>query len=64
MTLYAHPHPCTGFDEPRRPLAIKIGAIGCALLVLALVAIGLTLRLTWSLEGGAAAINEAGRMRM
>lgn len=49
---------------PRRSLAVKIGAIGCALLVLALAAIGLTLRLTWSLEGGAAAINEAGRMRM
>ncbi len=47
-----------------RPLAVKIGAIGCALLLMALIAIGLTLRLTWSLEGGAAAINEAGRMRM
>ena len=53
-----------GTEPPRRPLAVKIGAIGCALLVLALVAIGLTLRLTWSLQGGAAAINEAGRMRM
>ena len=49
---------------PRRSLALKIGAIGCALLVMALAAIGLTLRLTWSLDGGAAAINEAGRMRM
>ncbi|MGE8494659.1 MULTISPECIES: type IV pili methyl-accepting chemotaxis transducer N-terminal domain-containing protein [Comamonas] len=48
----------------QRPLAVKIGAIGCALLLMALVAIGLTLRLTWSLEGGAAAVNEAGRMRM
>lgn len=48
----------------QRPLAVKIGAIGCALLLMALVAIGLTLRLTWSLEGGAAAVNEAGRLRM
>ena len=51
-------------DAPRRPLAVKIGILGCAVLLLALVAIGLTLRLTWSLDGGAAAINEAGRMRM
>lgn len=48
----------------RRPLAAKIGAIGCMLLALALAAIGLTLWVTWQLEGGAAAVNEAGRMRM
>ena len=53
-----------GSQASGRPLAVKIGAIGCALLLMALIAIGLTLRLTWSLEGGAAAINEAGRMRM
>ncbi|RYY81236.1 MAG: HAMP domain-containing protein [Comamonadaceae bacterium] len=47
-----------------RPLATKIGAIGCLLLALALGAIGLTLWVTWQLEGGAAAVNEAGRMRM
>jgi two-component system nitrate/nitrite sensor histidine kinase NarX len=33
-------------------------------LVLALASIGLTLSVTWQLEGGAAAVNEAGRMRM
>mgnify|MGYP001612914216 CR=1 FL=1 len=33
-------------------------------LVLALASIGLTLWVTWQLEGGAAAVNEAGRMRM
>lgn len=48
----------------RRPLAAKIGGIGCLLLALALGAIGLTLWVTWQLEGGAAAVNEAGRMRM
>lgn len=45
-------------------LSIKLMRIGAALLVLALVSIGLTLWVTWQLEGGAAAVNEAGRMRM
>jgi two-component system nitrate/nitrite sensor histidine kinase NarX len=50
----------------RRPwnLAAKLGAIGAALLLTALLSIGLTLWVTWQLEGGAAAVNEAGRMRM
>jgi two-component system nitrate/nitrite sensor histidine kinase NarX len=50
----------------RRPwtLTAKIGAIGGVLLMLALASIGLTLSVTWQLEGGAAAVNEAGRMRM
>lgn len=45
-------------------LASKFLAIGSAFLVLALASIGLTLWVTWQLEGGAAAVNEAGRMRM
>ncbi|MGB0127868.1 MAG: type IV pili methyl-accepting chemotaxis transducer N-terminal domain-containing protein [Rhodocyclaceae bacterium] len=45
-------------------LAIKLGAIGGSLLLMALASIGLTLWVTWQLEGGAAAVNEAGRMRM
>jgi two-component system nitrate/nitrite sensor histidine kinase NarX len=45
-------------------LATKLTRIGAALLVLALASIGLTLWVTWQLEGGAAAVNEAGRMRM
>jgi two-component system nitrate/nitrite sensor histidine kinase NarX len=50
----------------RRPwtLSTKLGAIGGTLLLVALVSIGLTLWVTWQLEGGAAAVNEAGRMRM
>ena len=50
----------------RRPwtLGAKLGAIGGSLLLLALASIGLTLWVTWQLEGGAAAVNEAGRMRM
>ena len=42
----------------------KLGAIGCTLLLMGLSSIGLTLWVTWQLEGGAAAVNEAGRMRM
>lgn len=49
---------------PSRPLATKIGIIGCLVLLLSLLAIGLTLWITWQMQGGAAAVNEAGRMRM
>jgi len=45
-------------------LSKKLIRIGASLLVGALVSIGLTLWVTWQLEGGAAAVNEAGRMRM
>ncbi|MEO7954276.1 MAG: type IV pili methyl-accepting chemotaxis transducer N-terminal domain-containing protein [Polaromonas sp.] len=45
-------------------LSKKLIRIGAALLLLALASIGLTLWVTWQLEGGAAAVNEAGRMRM
>ncbi|CAD5366791.1 Nitrate/nitrite sensor protein [Rubrivivax sp. A210] len=45
-------------------LSAKLGAIGGALLLMAFASIGLTLWVTWQLEGGAAAVNEAGRMRM
>ncbi len=45
-------------------LSTKLLRIGAGLLLVALVSIGLTLWVTWQLEGGAAAVNEAGRMRM
>jgi two-component system nitrate/nitrite sensor histidine kinase NarX len=45
-------------------LTAKLALIGSTCLVLALSSIGLTLWVTWKLEGGAAAVNEAGRMRM
>ncbi|MFP8780231.1 type IV pili methyl-accepting chemotaxis transducer N-terminal domain-containing protein [Hydrogenophaga sp. RWCD_12] len=45
-------------------LSTKLIRIGAALLLLGLASIGLTLWVTWQLEGGAAAVNEAGRMRM
>jgi len=45
-------------------LTAKLYASGLGLLVVALTSIGLTLWVTWTLEGGAGAVNEAGRMRM
>ena len=42
------------------PLATKLAALVATLLALALASIGLTLWITWQLDGGAAAINEAG----
>ena len=42
----------------------KLIIIGSSLLVLAMISISFTLWVTWKLDGGAAAINEAGRMRM
>jgi len=45
-------------------LSQKLIRIGASLLVVALASIGLTLWVTRQLEGGAAAVNEAGRMRM
>ena len=45
-------------------LSNKLIRTGTALLLVGLASIGLTLWVTWQLEGGAAAVNEAGRMRM
>jgi two-component system nitrate/nitrite sensor histidine kinase NarX len=45
-------------------LSTKLIRIGASLLLVALASISLTLWVTWQLEGGAAAVNEAGRMRM
>ena len=45
-------------------LSAKIVGVLMAFLLLALTAIGSTLWLSWQLEGGAAAINDAGSLRM
>jgi len=45
-------------------LTTKLLVTGISFLVLALLSIGLTLWVSWELEGGAAAVNEAGRLRM
>jgi len=42
----------------------KLALIGLPFLLLALLSIALTLWVSWQLDGGAAAVNEAGRMRM
>ncbi len=45
-------------------LSTKIKVLSLAFLLVGLVSVGLTLWVTWKLEGGAAAVNEAGRLRM
>ena len=45
-------------------LSQRLMAICLAFLLVALTSIGMTLWVTWQLEGGAAAVNEAGRLRM
>jgi two-component system nitrate/nitrite sensor histidine kinase NarX len=42
----------------------KLALVGLPFLLLALLSIALTLWVSWQLDGGAAAVNEAGRMRM
>ena len=48
----------------QRSLTAKLAITGLTFLVLALASISLTLWVSWKLEGGAAAVNEAGRLRM
>lgn len=45
-------------------LTSKLLVTGVSFLLLALLSIGLTVWVSWELEGGAAAVNEAGRLRM
>ena len=45
-------------------LGLKLALVATPFLVLTLLAIAATLWVSWQLEGGAAAVNEAGRMRM
>jgi len=45
-------------------LGIKLALVATPFLLLTLLAISATLWVSWQLEGGAAAVNEAGRMRM
>ena len=59
-----HPGGYSGLMRQNWRLSSQLGTIGGLLLLLALASIGLTLWVTWQLEGGGAAVNEAGRMRM
>ena len=45
-------------------LGAKLMLVGTPFLLLALAAVTLTLWVSWQLDGGAAAVNEAGRLRM
>ncbi|HKW84396.1 MAG TPA: type IV pili methyl-accepting chemotaxis transducer N-terminal domain-containing protein, partial [Burkholderiaceae bacterium] len=47
-----------------RSLAFRLAVVGFAYLAVAVATIALSLWVTWQLEGGAAAVNEAGRLRM
>ena len=51
-------------DTRRWSLGKKLAMVATPFLVLTLLAISATLWVSWQLEGGAAAVNEAGRMRM
>ena len=52
-------------SHPRHwSLGGKLALVGAPFLLLALLSIALTLWVSWQLDGGAAAVNEAGRMRM
>lgn len=48
----------------QRNLAAKLAWVGSPFLLIGFVAITCTLWISWQLDGGAAAVNEAGRMRM
>jgi two-component system nitrate/nitrite sensor histidine kinase NarX len=50
--------------QVRWTLTAKLVATGLGFLLLALGSIGFTLWVTWNLQGSAAAVNEAGRLRM
>lgn len=47
-----------------RSLALRLVVTGVVFLAVALASITVSLWVTWQLEGGAAAVNEAGRLRM
>jgi two-component system nitrate/nitrite sensor histidine kinase NarX len=49
---------------PPRSLALRLVLTGVVFLAVALASITVSLWVTWQLEGGAAAVNEAGRLRM
>lgn len=50
--------------RPSHTLTTKLLAMGLVFLLVAMASISLTLWIAWRLEGSAAAVNEAGRLRM
>ena len=51
-------------EQARWNLGAKLAAVGLPFLMLGLLTTALTLWVSWQLDGGAASVNEAGRMRM
>jgi two-component system nitrate/nitrite sensor histidine kinase NarX len=51
-------------SQPSLSLSVKLAIAGALLALMALASVGMTLWVSWQLQGGAAAINEAGRLRM
>ncbi|MEO7851176.1 MAG: hypothetical protein ABIR94_02825 [Rubrivivax sp.] len=52
-------------NPPRQwNLGTKLALVATPFVLLTLLAVAATLWVSWQLEGGAAAVNEAGRMRM
>lgn len=67
LTCVKELRPSRAYTGPMRTkptLTTKLLAMGAGFLMVALASISLTLWVTWKLEGGAAAVNEAGRLRM
>ncbi len=52
------------FTAQRWTLGAKLAAVGLPFLLVGLLTTALTLWVSWQLDGGAASVNEAGRMRM
>ena len=67
MNWYGSPVPPNlnnSFMQPRWTLTAKLAVFAGVFLLLSLLSVGATLWISWNLEGGAAAVNEAGRLRM
>ena len=62
--VQTHAMPFSSTLERMRTLSSKIIAIQMLFLTVALLSIGITFLVSWELEGGAAAINDAGSLRM
>jgi len=54
----------SALPSPSKSLALRLVAAAVISLAVALASIATSLWVTWQLEGGAAAVNEAGRLRM
>ncbi|MCH4586649.1 hypothetical protein, partial [Achromobacter xylosoxidans] len=63
MTTPDSPSDAQGLPSPRHRLSTRIVASSLLALIVVLGMIGLTLWLSWQLEGAGAAINDTGSLR-